>query len=155
MENNARLLYLHLSIFYKYVSVNDEKLLLQEYKTKASTNITVIDNVASSKEFYHTYDVMLVPLWSGSGLRIKLVEGLAYGKPIITTTIGAEGIAYTHNENLLIADNADDFANAIVDVLQNPQLKQSLQTKARLLAETNFDYKVIAKKLIAFCENLV
>ncbi len=143
------------------VKMPDAKLIVagrgmpDKFKASASSNIIVIDSVASSKEFYQTYDIMLVPLWSGSGLRIKLVEGLAYGKPIITTTIGAEGIAYTNNENLLVADNADDFAKAIIEVLQNANLKQTLQNKARLLAETNFDYKVIAKKLIAFCENLV
>lgn len=117
-------------------------------------NINIIEDVKDSKEFYATYDIMLVPLWSGSGLRIKLVEGLAYGKAIITTSIGAEGIPYTTGKNMLIADTADDFVKAILDVLNNPSLKHDLQKSARALAEIHFDYKVSAKHLIDFYKTL-
>jgi glycosyltransferase involved in cell wall biosynthesis len=138
----------------------DAKLVLagrnmpERFKKLQSKNITIIDNVANSSEFYQTYDIMLVPLWSGSGLRIKLVEGLAYGKPIITTSIGAEGIAYTSQTNLIIADAPNDFVNAIVNLLSNPMQKNELQNNARHLAETNFDYKAIAKQLISFYKSL-
>lgn len=97
---------------------------------------------------------MLVPLWSGSGLRIKLVEGLAYGKAIITTSIGAEGIPYSSEKDLLIADSGEDFTNAIIDLLTNNEKKQSLQSAARKLAEQTFDYKSIAKRLISFYEGI-
>ncbi len=117
-------------------------------------NINIIEDVKDSKEFYATYDIMLVPLWSGSGLRIKLVEGLAYGKAIITTSIGAEGIPYTNGKNMLIADTANDFSKAIVDLLNNPPLKQDLQKAARALAESHFDYKVSSKHLIDFYKTL-
>lgn len=67
---------------------------------------------------------MLVPLLSGSGLRIKLIEGLAYGKAIITTSIGAEGIPYVHQQHLLIADTAAEFIEAMVSVLKNESQKK-------------------------------
>ena len=121
----------------------------------ASKSITIIENVADSALFYATYDVMLVPLWSGSGLRIKLVEGLAYGKPIITTTIGAEGIPYTKNKELLIADTNEEFVDAIVDLLSNSGKKQQLQINARLLAESHFDYQQLASQLILFYSQLI
>jgi glycosyltransferase involved in cell wall biosynthesis len=124
------------------------------FKKLASANITIIDDVKDSAEFYKTYDVMLVPLWSGSGLRIKLVEGLAYGKAIITTSIGAEGIPYSSEKDLLIADSGEDFTNAIIDLLTNNEKKQSLQSAARKLAEQTFDYKSIAKRLISFYEEI-
>ena len=124
------------------------------FKKLASTNIIIIDDVKDSAEFYKTYDVMLVPLWSGSGLRIKLVEGLAYGKAIITTSIGAEGIPYSSGKDLLIADSGEDFTNAIIDLLTNNEKKQSLQSAARKLAEQTFDYKSIAKRLISFYEDI-
>ena len=97
---------------------------------------------------------MLVPLWSGSGLRIKLVEGLAYGKAIITTSIGAEGIPYSANKNLLIADTNTEFTKAIITLLTNLDLKQDLQKSARTLAENHFNYKLIAKNLITFYNTL-
>lgn len=115
-----------------------------------SAQAEVQEHVPDSTQFYRDYDVMLVPLWSGSGLRIKLVEGLAYGKPIITTSIGAEGIPYEHGKHLLIADTAQDFANAMLSLLLDPARKQALQKEARLLAEAVFDYKVQARHLIQF-----
>ena len=127
----------------------------ENIKQAASKNIVVIEDVADSSLFYATYDVMLVPLWSGSGLRIKLVEGLAYGKPIITTSIGAEGIPYTKNKELLIADTDKEFVNAIVELLSNSEKKQQLQVNARILAESHFDYQKLASQLIVFYDQLI
>lgn len=126
----------------------------ERFKKLASANISIIDDVKDSAEFYKTYDVMLVPLWSGSGLRIKLVEGLAYGKAIITTSIGAEGIPYTSGKDLIIADSGKDFSNTIIELLTNISKKQNLQSAARQLAERTFDYKVIASQLINFYKGL-
>jgi glycosyltransferase involved in cell wall biosynthesis len=125
----------------------------EKFKRLAGKNLEVVEYVDSSSEFYHTYDVMLVPLRSGSGLRIKLVEGLAYGKAIITTSIGAEGIAYTNHKNLAVADTAADFTDTIISLLTDPAKKQELQTQARQLAEECFDYKKIAGGLLNFYSN--
>lgn len=127
----------------------------ENIKHLQSKNISVIEHVENSSEFYATYDIMLVPLWSGSGLRIKLVEGLAYGKAIVTTTIGAEGIPYEKNKHLLIADTDIEFAEALKTLLRNGDLKINLQNNARDLAEQNFDYKKIAGKLIEFYNTLL
>lgn len=139
----------------------DTKLVLagrgmpERIKKLASNNITIINDVKNSSEFYHTYDIMLVPLWSGSGLRIKLVEGLAYGKAIITTSIGAEGIPYTKNKEFIIADSSEDFTSAIINLLSNDLQKQNLEKSSRSLAENCFDYKVIAANLISFYKDLL
>jgi polysaccharide biosynthesis protein PslH len=116
----------------------------------SSSTLQVITKVNDSKEFYKTYDIMLVPLWSGSGLRIKLVEGMAYGKAIITTSIGAEGINYQKNKDLIIADNADAYADAIISLLNNQTIKEELQQSARNFAEKHFDYKKLASDLIDY-----
>lgn len=126
----------------------------EQIRKMASKNIQVLGEVNDSEDFYKTYDIMLVPLWSGSGLRIKLVEGLAYGKSIITTSIGAEGIPYTKSQNIEIADSAIEYANLIVSLLTNEQSKQHLQKGARQLAETYFDYKLIAGQLLEFYKTL-
>jgi glycosyltransferase involved in cell wall biosynthesis len=126
----------------------------QKFKKMASDTITIIEKVNSSSAFYHQYDIMLVPLLSGSGLRIKLVEGLAYGKAIITTSIGAEGIPYENKKQMIIADTANEFSEAVIHLLQNPQLKDILQVNARKLAEEKFDYKKVAKELIEFYKNI-
>lgn len=139
----------------------DAKLVLagrgmpERMKKMTSETITIIDEVKDSSDFYHRYDIMLVPLWSGSGLRIKLVEGLAYGKAIITTSIGAEGIPYTKNTDLMIADSSIEFAEAIITLLNDKLQKQKLQESARKLAESSFDYKVIAAGLISFYKKIL
>jgi polysaccharide biosynthesis protein PslH len=122
----------------------------EKFKNNQLESVTIVENVDNSKTFYQTYDIMLVPLWSGSGLRIKLVEGLAYGKAIVTTSIGAEGIPYTHNHDVMIADTKKTFADAIVSLLTDNLKKQNLQAHARQLAETTFDYSILAKELILF-----
>jgi glycosyltransferase involved in cell wall biosynthesis len=126
----------------------------ERFRNMAGNNITVITDVESSADFYATYDLMLVPLWSGSGLRIKLVEGFAYGKAIITTSIGAEGIPYRQGHDVLIADTAGDFAAAIVTLLSDAVYKERLEQNARALAETHFNYKTIAAGLLSFFKTL-
>lgn len=125
-----------------------------KFKKMASDNIKIIEQVNNSSEFYHEYDIMLVPLLSGSGLRIKLVEGLAYGKAIVTTSIGAEGIQYEHKKQMLIADEAADFAKSVNELLHHPELKNSLQINARTLAEDKFDFKKVAEELIQFYQKI-
>ena len=143
------------------IKIPDAQLILagrgmpEKIKQASSKNITIIEDVADSVLFYATYDIMLVPLWSGSGLRIKLVEGLAYGKAIITTSIGAEGIPYTKNKELLIADTQEDFVKMIVDLLSNSSKKQQLQINARALAESHFEYRKLASELILFYNQLI
>ncbi len=127
----------------------------EKFKRLASKHILIKESVASSPEFYGEYDIMLVPLWSGSGLRIKLVEGLAYGKAIITTSIGAEGIPYTHGKNMLIADTEKDFSEAVISLLTDKAKKHLLQRNARQLAEEQFDYRSGAAGLIAFYKKLI
>lgn len=138
----------------------DAKLILagrgmpERFKKFASDHITIIDDVKDSAEFYATYDIMLVPLWSGSGLRIKLVEGLAYGKAIVTTSIGAEGIPYSSQKDMIIADSANAFAEAIISLLSNTDFKHDLQNAARTLAQNHFDYKLLASNLVTFYKSL-
>ncbi len=143
------------------IKIPDAQLILagrgmpEKIKQASSKNITIIEDVEDSALFYATYDIMLVPLWSGSGLRIKLVEGLAYGKAIITTSIGAEGIPYTKNKELLIADTQEDFVKMIIDLLSNSSKKQQLQINARALAESHFEYRKLASELILFYNQLI
>lgn len=76
-------------------------------------NITITGYVESVDEYYDTCDCMIVPLFIGSGQRVKLIEGFSKGMPAVSTTIGAEGLNYVDGENILIADNADKFVEGI------------------------------------------
>ncbi len=118
-------------------------------------NVFIHGEVENAFEFMNQYAVMTVPLLTGGGMRVKLVEGMALEKAIITTTIGAEG-TNTQNENqLMIQDSPEDFANAIGQLLNNSIFADSLGKRARAFAKTNFDSSAASKKMSDFYSNLL
>ena len=122
--------------------------------TLTKPNVVVIGKIQNPEKVYHHYSVMVVPLLSGSGMRIKMIEGMAYAKPIVSTTIGAEGIAVTQNKNCLLADDATDFANAVIDILLNNEKRNALQKEARNFIEQNFENNNLVKQLVDFYKTL-
>jgi glycosyltransferase involved in cell wall biosynthesis len=117
--------------------------------------ILIKENVAEAKEIYSNYNIMLVPLQSGSGLRIKIIEGLAYGKAIVSTDIGAEGIPIQSNEHILLENNPINFAQKVIQLLTDETLTAKIQLGARKFAEDQLDNKKITKELAAFYEELI
>ncbi len=122
---------------------------------ESDPRIKTISNVDNAFAFYKQYNVQLTPMLSGSGLRIKLIEGAAYGKPIVTTAVGMEGLSFKHGEELLIADTAGEFADAVVKLLNNDnQIQKVLSQNVRKYAEENFDNVSVVKRLVAFYNSL-
>lgn len=113
-------------------------------------NIVFHGEIQDAYEFINTHAIMLVPLLSGSGMRIKIVEGLALGKSIITTSVGTEGIDTTHNINILIADTAEQFQKQIEKLLTDKALFDSIGYSAIKFVKQKFDIKYITKSLIEF-----
>lgn len=113
-------------------------------------NIVYYGEISDAYKFINEHAIMLVPLLSGSGMRIKIVEGLALGKTIVTTSIGTEGIDSTHNINILVADTAEQFQKQIEKLLSEKSLFDSLGTNAIKFVKESFDIKNITKSLIEF-----
>ena len=111
----------------------------------------VVDN---AHEFMRQKAIMVVPLLSGGGMRVKIIEGMALGKAIISTTIGAEGIDYTDGENILIADTPEQFADQIGKCVNDKDFYNRLCTNARKHVLANYDYKQVAAKLAGFYKTL-
>lgn len=118
-------------------------------------NVLVIENVPDSKRFYETHEIMLVPLLSGSGLRIKIIEGMAYGKAIVSTAIGAEGINIENEKNIIIKNTHSDFSYAVIDLLTNPDKRKKIENEALRFAENEFDNKKVVLQLINFYKTLL
>ncbi|WP_317897224.1 glycosyltransferase family 4 protein [Aurantibacillus circumpalustris] len=118
-------------------------------------NVLIIENVEDGKAFFQQHQIMIVPLWSGSGLRIKIIEGMAYGKAIVSTSIGAEGINYTNKKNILIADNATDFSNAVIKLLENQMVRKEIEKNATEFAKSEFDNFKVTSKLVEFYNQLL
>lgn len=121
----------------------------------ADERIETITNVPDAFEFYKTYNIQLAPILSGSGLRIKLVEGISYGKPIVTTSIGMEGLGCNDDKELRIADTPQTFAENVVEMASSSILQHRLSVAARTYAVDNFDNKTLSGRLISFYKSLV
>lgn len=106
--------------------------------------------VEDAYTFMNSKAIMLVPLFSGSGMRIKIIEGMALGKSIVSTTIGAEGIDVTNGEHLLVADNPKEFTKAISYLIEDRALCERIGKNAIGFVRKNFDNLAITEKLIAF-----
>ena len=118
-------------------------------------NVVIIENVTNGKLFYQQHQLMIVPLLSGSGLRIKIIEGMSYGKPIVSTSVGAEGIHYTDGTNILIANEAKQFSQKVIELLNDVNLQQQLQKNASELAYQQFDNTKVVSKLVNFYTQLL
>lgn len=118
-------------------------------------NVVIVENVEDGKAFFQQHQVMIVPLWSGSGLRIKIIEGMAYGKAIVSTSIGAEGINYSDKKNIVIADSPGEFANAVIKLLTDNAVRTVLEQKAAEFARAEFDNFNVVSKLVQFYNELL
>lgn len=117
-------------------------------------NVVVMGEVEDARAFLASKAIMIVPLFSGSGIRVKIIEGMAAGKTIISTGIGAEGISCTDRENILIADVPCEFFEMISICVDDPALCSKIGKQSRMLIETNYNTKILIQKLIAFYQQL-
>jgi sugar transferase (PEP-CTERM/EpsH1 system associated) len=117
-------------------------------RTLASEDVIVTGYVKSVFPYYHQALVSVVPLRAGSGTRLKILESMAVGRPVVSTALGCEGLAVTHGENILIADEPADFAAQTVRLLSDAELRQRLVINGRRLVETTYDWQVIAQQLL-------
>ena len=110
----------------------------------------VVAKVPDAKEFVTNHDVAIVPVLSGSGIRIKIIESMALGKTVITTMVGAEGILYEEDVHLIIAENKAKMAEAIRRVNENPAMAVEMGKAARKLVEDLYDNRKITERLLLF-----
>ncbi|MEI6575013.1 MAG: glycosyltransferase family 4 protein [Bacteroidota bacterium] len=118
-------------------------------------NVVIVGEVENAVEFMTQHGIMIVPLFSGSGVRIKIVEAMLAGRAVISTSKGAQGLSCRDGENIMIADTRDDFVSAISKCLADPAFAVRLGENARkyILAEHN--NLIVIEKLMAFYAKLL
>jgi polysaccharide biosynthesis protein PslH len=116
--------------------------------------VEVVGEVPDALQFMQSKGIMVVPLFSGSGIRIKIIEAMAAGKPVVSTTIGAEGIGYTNGENILIADSPCEFFEMISACVSDRDLGSRIGNNAAKLIREKYSRKEIIAKLTAFYEKI-
>ena len=117
-------------------------------------NVNVVGEVPDAKEFVKNNDIAVVPLLSGSGIRIKIIESMAMGKTVVTTMVGAEGIQYSEYENIIIADSPSKMVEVICKIVKEPKEAQRIGCNARRLVEDIYDNKKIIERLLLFYDEI-
>lgn len=116
--------------------------------------VTVVGEVPDAGYFIAGKQINVVPLLSGSGIRVKIIEAMAAGKAVVTTTVGAQGIDYTNGENLLVADTPEQFAAQIKRLVADQEYCRSVgEAAARLVAE-HYDVKRLTAQLLQFYDKI-
>ena len=126
-----------------------------EMKKITTANVIVVGEIENSQLFMQSKGIMIVPLLSGGGMRVKIIEGMALGKTIITTSIGAEGIDCESNKNCIIANEPIEFAEAISKCISDKIFYSEIGINAKKLAILHYNNADICKRLIGFYKKLL
>lgn len=118
-----------------------------EVKALAADSVYIHGSVPDMRPYFHQASVVVVPLLHGGGTRLKILDAAACGKPIVSTSVGAEGLNFVDGRDLLLADSAPGFAQTVVRLLSNPDRQAELSRCARRAAGA-YDWSEIASE---FC----
>lgn len=121
-----------------------------EYVKKLSQHddsINVLGYVEDIQSYAEKSGIFIAPITSGGGTKLKVIEAMAFGKAIVTTSIGCEGISGTDGKEYVVADTADEFAKAIIHLINNDDLRFQLGNNARKFVKKQYDWKIIKEKL--------
>ncbi|GGI22893.1 glycosyltransferase family 4 protein [Pedobacter mendelii] len=124
-----------------------------EISAFANENVFVPGYIEDVSEYFLKSKVFIAPLRYGAGMKGKIGQSLEFGLPIVSTSIGAEGMNLIHENNVLIADEADDFANEVIRLYQNENLWKEIKENA-FKAIVAYTPKVVESKLETIFKNL-
>ncbi len=123
-------------------------------RAKAAADVEILGFVDDPRTYLDRATVVVVPLRIGGGTRFKIVEAMAKGKAIVSTTLGAEGLDVEHEKNALLADDPQTFAREVERLLADPKLVESLGRAARLRAEQSYGWEAAVDRLERFYDEL-
>jgi glycosyltransferase involved in cell wall biosynthesis len=124
------------------------------FKKYHGGNIVVLGEVEDAIAFMQSKAIQIVPLFSGSGIRVKILEGMALAKCIVTTPLGVQGIEVENNKQLMIVSDTDSFIEAIILLINNPQKIEEMGASACELAKHLYDNKLITQQTLDFYHNV-
>jgi glycosyltransferase involved in cell wall biosynthesis len=113
-----------------------------------AAGITVTGWVDDVRPYAWRSGMSIVPLRMGGGTRLKIVEALAMGQAVVSTSVGCEGIAVEPGRNLVVADDPGAFAAAVVDLLRDPARAAAIGAAGRALAEQQYSWPVVARPML-------
>jgi glycosyltransferase involved in cell wall biosynthesis len=127
----------------------------ENIRNRQDKNVTVVGAVPDANEFMMDHDIMVVPLLSGSGIRIKIVEAMALGRVVITTSIGAEGLDVQDGKHLFIANTPEEFVSVVNKCVSMPDICSIISENAQHYISVNHNNAVIAQRIIDFYQKII
>ena len=124
----------------------------ETYRRIKKKNVVAVGEVDSAEEFIKPRAIMVVPILSGSGMRIKIIEGMAYGKAIVATSMAAEGLGIRHGDSILLADNPQRFADCISVLIEKRSFYDTIGEHAQKMVNIRFDNDVLIDRLLGVYE---
>jgi polysaccharide biosynthesis protein PslH len=129
-------------VFLDVVGRNPSRKLQALAESEKSIRLTGwVDDI---RPFVGRGSVCIVPLRIGGGTRLKIFEAMAMGKAVVSTSVGAEGLAVRSGENIVLADTPNDFAQAVISLLRDPGRRQQLGAAARTLVQEHYSWTIVA-----------
>jgi polysaccharide biosynthesis protein PslH len=126
------------------------KGMTEEMKNRTIPGVTFYGAVPSAASFICAHPIVVVPLLSGGGMRLKIVEAMAAGRCVISTPVGAEGIEATSGKELLLANNVDDYVAHITTLIAEPSKLEYIQKSAYTLAQEKYSWQKLVRTLEKF-----
>lgn len=123
--------------------------------SKRDPSVLVTGRVDDVRPFMEEAAVYIVPLRIGGGTRLKIFEAMAMEKPIVSTSIGAEGLPISDGEEILLADTPESFAEAVVRLLGQESFARELGTRAAEKVRAEFGWDIVADSFAAICERAI
>jgi len=118
-----------------------------------ANNVVFHGEVDNAYEFMNNYAIMVSPVFSASGIRIKILEAMMMGKAVISTRMGSEGISYTHGENIMLADDPSTFVRFLMDYSTNRKKYDKIAGGGRIFVMESFNNLAFCKSLDTFYRN--
>lgn len=118
-------------------------------------DVTVLENVPDIERYFRQMSVLVYPLSQGSGMKIKLLEAMAYGTPIVTTTEGAEGLSVVDGRDAFVADEDDSIAERTVRLLLDWELAEQMSRAARVLVERDYSPSPVVAQMERIYQNVL
>lgn len=116
--------------------------------------VEIVGPVADMSPQYDWATVVTAPLLSGGGTRLKVLESLAKRRPLVSTTVGCEGLAVRDGRELLVRDDPDAFAHAVLELIHNAALREKIAAEGRSTVERHYDWSVLAIHLEELLERV-
>ncbi len=126
----------------------------EELANSEQKSVEIIGEVDSARAFMRSKAIMIIPLLSGGGMRVKMIEALALEKCVVSTTMGANGVQVVDGKTALIANRPGDFAKAILKAVNDTNLVDELGSSGRKLVLESYNSEVLAQRLHNFMKEL-